>query len=114
MYPTLHTMLWKFPEEGTDNYWKLTLDEGYCKWERWTDQRPGEHFKAHDQRMFGVYRSKEQSYGAFLEQPFLDISEDTFREIAKILEQKTPEELQASQEKVDSIEHYYWVPVDQE
>ena len=107
-------MKWQHPLED----WTQVIISFDCKLIKWTIdiiENPDRHFKAEDDRRFGVYRDFEQTLSKFLEKPKLDLlPQELYEEIKQYIKDNFSEDdFEESNKQYLKLNPSYWVPVNE-
>lgn len=104
----------KIWEHKIDDEWIkyiITYEDYLIKWERDIIENPDNHFKAEDDRRFGIYQFHHQSIPQFQEKPLWDVlPEDLVKEINDYLSKLPKEHITNSARKILTVNYTYWIP----
>lgn len=103
---------WRFNIDD-DKYVAIEIEDNLVKWTIDIIENPEAHFKAEDNRRFGVYTEQYQSFLSFLTNPWRsDIPKEIHSEIAGIIRSNyTVEDLEDSYKKMANLRFHYWTPL---
>ncbi|MDQ6986029.1 MAG: hypothetical protein Q9M91_03645 [Candidatus Dojkabacteria bacterium] len=107
-------MNWSYPLENETKV-VVSFEDKLVRWEIDIIENPDRHFKAEDNRRFGVYQTYNQTFGKFIEKPKLDLLPDNlYNEIVKyITENFTEEDFQESNKQYLELNPSFWIPVNE-
>lgn len=92
---------------------RITYKDYLFKWEVDIIENPNNHFKAEDQRRFGVYSYHFQSIDRIEKDPWhQEIPKEIHDKIKEFIQENlTDEDRKKSNEAESKVEYYYWEPV---
>ncbi len=104
---------WRY-DLDEDKFVKIEIEDSMIKWTIDIIENPEAHFKAEDDRRFGVYTYNHQSFLGFIVRPWLDtISEEMHKEISDYLKVNyVIEDFEKSYREVLSQRTSYWEPTE--
>ncbi|MCB1586998.1 MAG: hypothetical protein KDI52_11990 [Xanthomonadales bacterium] len=105
---------WHYPLENETQI-IVSFDGMLVKWVRDIIENPNNHFKAEDDRRWGVYNDWHQTLAKFLEKPKLDVLPDEmYQEICTHIRNNFDElDFEESNRQYLALNPSYWVPVNE-
>lgn len=103
--------VWRY-DIDKETFAKIEIEEYLIKWTIDIIENPEAHFKAEDDRRFGVYTEHYQSFLSFLMAPWMEgIPKDLHHEISeKIRNEYSVKDLEKSYSAMIKKRFYYWTP----